>query len=262
MGGLPFPDISPIAFDLFGLSIRWYSLAYLSGFLLGWAYILKLLKNASFERPNKNDIDDFLAIAVIGVILGGRLGYVLFYQPAFYLENPMAALEIWRGGMSFHGGVLGVLFAMFAYAKLRNFSFLRLADLVCAATPIGLLFGRLSNFANGELYGRITDVAWGIRFPAGGFEPRHPSQLYEAFAEGLILFFILNIIYKKFSDYKGLTASMFVALYGLFRFIIEYFREPDANYGLILDIFSMGQMLCLPMIICGTALSIYFYKKQ
>lgn len=261
MNGIAFPDISPVAFSLMGLDIRWYSLAYLTGFIIGWFYILKLIKdqNNTF-RPHKNDIDDFLPIAVLGVILGGRLGYVLFYQPAYFLAHPLEILQVWNGGMSFHGGALGVIVAMFIFAKMRSFAFLRLADLVTAAVPIGLFFGRLANFANGELYGRITDWAYGVRFPMGGYEPRHPSQLYEAFLEGLVLFIILNIIYRK-TKTPGITASCFVMLYGTFRFIVEYFREPDENYGLILGHFSMGQMLSLPMVIIGLGLMLWFIYR-
>lgn len=261
MQGLAFPEIDPVAISVFGLAIRWYSLAYLAGFLAGWAYALKLLDNATV-RPFKNDADDFLPIAVLGVILGGRLGYVLFYNPIFFFENPSEILKVWQGGMSFHGGALGVFIAMIAFSLYRKFSFLRLADLTTTVVPFGLLFGRLANFANGELYGRATDVAWGVRFPAGGFISRHPSQLYEAFLEGLMLLIILFFVYKKFRDKPGVTASCFLIGYGAFRFIIEYFREPDAQYGLFMGFISMGQILSLPMVVVGVILCAIFASRK
>lgn len=261
MNGIAFPDITPIAFEILGIPIRWYSLAYLIGFLLGWHYMLYLVRNLSLSSPTKKQIDDFLPVAVLGVIIGGRLGYVLFYKPDYYLSNLGEILQVWNGGMAFHGGILGVLVAMLLYSKIQKFSFWRLSDLTAAAVPIGLFFGRLANFANGELWGRETDVSWAVRFPSGGFIPRHPSQLYEAFLEGAVLFIVLYFIFKKFHGREGLTASVFVLGYGLFRFIVEYFREPDPAYGLIADLFSMGQMLSLPMILVGTAFAIYRYKK-
>lgn len=262
MDGIAFPNISPIAFDIFGIAVRWYSLAYLAGFLLGWYYILYLIKKLELTSPTKQQIDDFLAIAVLGVILGGRLGYVFFYQPSYYFSNPIEIFQVWQGGMAFHGGTLGVIVAMFAYAHFKKFSFWRLSDLIAATVPIGLFFGRLANFANGELWGRKTDLSWGIRFPEGGYVPRHPSQLYEAFLEGLVLFIILHFALKRFHHIKGLTACVFLIGYGSFRFIVEYFREPDPAYGLIMGLFSMGQMLSLPMIIVGMAVAIYRVKKS
>lgn len=260
MDGIAFPDISPIAFEIFSLAIRWYSLAYLAGFLLGWGYILNRINQLKLESPTKRDIDDFLPLAVIGVILGGRLGYVLFYKPGYYFSNPLEILALWQGGMSFHGGVLGVIAVMFLFARLRGFSFWRLSDLIAAAVPIGLFFGRLANFANDELWGRASDVAWAVRFPSGGFIARHPSQLYEAFLEGIVLFVILYFTLKTFKDRPGITASLFLIGYGTFRFIVEYFREPDPAYGLIAGLFSMGQMLSLPMIVLGFVLLSYRAK--
>ena len=180
MTGIPFPEIDPIAIEIGPLAIRWYALAYLAGFILGWRYCVGLARLDGRYRPNETDIDDFLAWAVMGVVLGGRIGYVLFYQPGYYMENPAEILMVWQGGMSFHGGMLGAILAMLAFALRRNFSPVRLADLVVCVVPIGLFFGRIANFMNGELFGRVTDVAWGVVFPRGGDLPRHPSQLYEA----------------------------------------------------------------------------------
>lgn len=263
MTGLAFPDISPIAFSLLGFDVRWYSLAYLFGFIVGLFYMKKLAgSNPTENAPAQRQIEDFISIAVIGVILGGRLGYVFFYHPGYYLSNPGEIFAVWKGGMSFHGGALGVILAMYFYSLFQKVSFLKLADLVCAAAPIGLFFGRLANFANGELYGRASDVAWAIRFPEGGTIARHPSQLYEACLEGLVLFALLLFSYKKTQDRPGVTASLFLTGYGAFRFIVEYFREPDPAYGLIFDLVSIGQVLSLPMIIVGLGFTLYFYKKN
>ncbi len=263
MTGLAFPDISPIAFTLFGLDVRWYSLAYLSGFLLALFYMKKLVKTSPHvTSPSHKQIEDFISVAVIGVILGGRLGYVFFYHPSYFLSNPDEIFAVWKGGMSFHGGALGVIFALYFYSIYQKISFLRLADLVCASVPIGLFFGRLANFANGELYGRSSDMSWAIRFPQGGGIARHPSQLYEAALEGALLFVLLYLSYKKFHDKPGITSGFFLAGYGLFRFIVEYFREPDPAYGLILNVVSIGQLLSLPMILIGSAIALYFFNRK
>ncbi len=246
-------QIDPIALQLGPLVIRWYALAYLAGFLLGWRYCLGLVKNAE-HRPNTDDIDDFLTYAVLAVILGGRLGYVLFYQPGYFLENPLEIVKIWKGGMSFHGGVLGLVLAMLLFAHLRKINVFRLSDIVCAAAPIGLFFGRMANFINGELYGTPTKLPWGIVFPGGGIAPRHPSQLYEAALEGIVLFFILRALTRSDKVHTGTISGIFLIGYGLFRALVEFVREPDEQIGLIAGFMSMGQILCLPMILCGAAL--------
>lgn len=260
-----FPNIDPVAFSLGPLVVRWYALAYVAGFLLGWKYCLSLIKNRYPEgdRPHKDDIDDFLPWAIVGVILGGRLGYVLFYQSGFYFENPLEILKIWRGGMSFHGGVCGVIAASYFYSRLKQFSFLKLCDLLACATPIGLFFGRIANFINGELYGRTTDMPWAVRFPHGGYEPRHPSQLYEAILEGALLFAALYWLAKRESIrlHTGILSGVFLIGYGASRFFVEFYREPDAHIGLVLDIVSMGQILCLPMILGGAVLIVYARRK-
>lgn len=246
--------IDPVAFSLGPLVVRWYALAYLAGFLLGWKYCLILVNRDENTRPNATDIDDFLTWAVVGVILGGRLGSVLFYNFDYYVSNPGEIYKIWHGGMSFHGGMLGVLVAMFLFSKRREISIFRLSDVVCAAAPIGLFFGRIANFINAELYGRATDAPWGIIFPGGGDIPRHPSQLYEAFLEGLVLFIILYLLSKSSKVKPGMISGVFLMLYGLFRALVEFVREPDAHIGLIGDFISMGQILCLPMIVGGLVL--------
>lgn len=258
------PDIDPVALAIGPLQIRWYALSYLAGFLLGWRYVISLSKHIP-GRPDKSDIDDFVPWAVAGVILGGRIGYVLFYNLPLYLDAPWEALKIWQGGMSFHGGALGVILALFIYPMRRGFSVLRLADMVCAAVPIGLFFGRIANFVNGELFGRAAPgVPWAVVFPGGGAVPRHPSQLYEAALEGAVLFFILLALYKLrgVRERPGLVSAAFLIGYGLFRAFIEFFREPDAQLGFIIGEISMGQILCLPMIAFGLGIVAYTLSRK
>jgi len=246
-----FGSIDPVAFAIGPLVIRWYALAYLAGFLLGWKYCLRLANRTPDQRPNKDDIDDFLTWAVLGVILGGRLGYVIFYQIDHYMAQPLDIFKIWKGGMSFHGGMLGVLVAMLAYAKAHKINVFKLSDIVCAAAPIGLFFGRIANFINGELYGTPTDRPWGVIFDHAGMQPRHPSQLYEAALEGLVLFFVLLILSRSPNVKTGTVTGVFLLGYGLFRALVELVRVPDSHLGLIGGVVSMGQILCLPMIIGG-----------
>ncbi len=258
-----FPNIDPVALTLGPLVIRWYALAYLAGFLIGWRYCLYLAGLDKDTRPSAEDIDDFLPWAIAGVILGGRLGYILFYGLPHYLANPLDALMLWHGGMSFHGGALGVIIALFAFSYFKKIHTFRIADFVCAAVPIGLFFGRLANFVNGELYGRVTESSWGMVFPRGGELPRHPSQLYEAGLEGAMLFLILFALVK--SDFirarPGIVSGAFLGGYGLFRGFIEFFREPDTQIGLIGGVISMGQILCLPMIAFGLLMIVAGFAK-
>lgn len=261
---MEFPNIDPVAFSLGPLQIRWYALAYIAGFLLGWKYCLYLAGLDKDERPTKTDVDDFLPWAILGVILGGRIGYILFYQLEFYLAEPMEIAKIWNGGMSFHGGALGVIIALFVFGYVQKFNPLRLADMVCCAVPIGLFFGRIANFINGELFGRITNVPWGIDFPRGGGMPRHPSQLYEAGLEGLVLFIILFLLarMKSIRDMPGVLSGVFLAGYASARFFVEFFREPDLQIGFIAETFTMGQILCIPMFLAGIAIIGGVYMKN
>jgi phosphatidylglycerol---prolipoprotein diacylglyceryl transferase len=256
---LTYPLIDPVAFTVGPLAIRWYALAYLAGFLLGWWFVMRLAKKAGSTITPKH-YDDFLTYAILGTILGGRLGYVLFYQTAFYAANPLAVLEIWQGGMSFHGGLLGVIAAAWFYTRQQKISFLAFADGLAVVAPIGLFFGRIANFINGELVGRITTSPLGIVFPHMGPEPRHASQLYEAFFEGLVLFVILVLCsrYPSVIRREGFRAGLFLFLYGLFRFGIEFFREPDAQLGFLFAGATMGQMLCVPMM----AIGLYLYFRS
>lgn len=256
---LQFPMIDPVALSIGPLDIRWYALAYLAGILGGWAYGLYLARIDPGYRPTKLEIDDFVPWVVLGVIGGGRLGYVLFYQPGMYLDDPLSVFKVWQGGMSFHGGAAGVIIALIAYAKVKAIPLLRLTDITCASVPLGLLFGRIANFINGELFGRVTDAPVGMVFPHGGDLPRHPSQLYEAFFEGAVLFAVLAALYhtRAVRHRPGIVTGVFLAGYGVARFVIEYFREPDYHLGLFWNAVSMGQILCLPMIALGLGVIAY-----
>lgn len=259
-----FPDFNPVAFSIGPIDIRWYALAYLTGFLVGWQYCIWLIKNVI---PTKNlkpeHFDDLLLWIMLGVILGGRTGYVLFYQFDFYIHNPANILKIWQGGMSFHGGFLGVLVASALFARKHGIQFFEITDVLACATPIGLFFGRIANFINGELFGRPTDVPWAVIFPDGTGLPRHPSQLYEASLEGLVLFIILYVIARKteFGKATGALSGIFLFAYGVFRFLVEYVRKPDDQLGLFFGALSMGQLLCIPMIIAGNVIFVFAIKR-
>ena len=250
--------LSPVALDLGFFTLKWYSLAYLVGILVGYWYLLKLVAQPGSPMARRH-ADDMIFYATLGIIIGGRLAYVLFYQPDI-LRNPLDILKLWNGGMSFHGGVIGVSLAVLYMARKEKLSWLRIHDYVACCVPFGLFFGRLANFVNGELWGKETDIAWGIIFPTGGPFPRHPSQLYEAVLEGLLLFLILAFAFwKTRARYKpGLLVGIFLLGYGVFRFVVEFYREADAQLmefaartGL-----HMGQWLCVPMILGGLYLII------
>ena len=259
---LEFPNINPVAVDLGVIKIRWYALSYIVGILLSWFLILKIIKIKKIDL-NSKEISDLVSNCMIGIIIGGRLGYVFFYNPEYYSNNLLEIFKIWNGGMSFHGGFIGVIFAVIYSSKLFKIPILTFADLIAIVAPVGLFFGRLANFINGELFGRTTNHSFGIIFPNGGDVPRHPSQLYEAFFEGIVLFIILWVMMHIFDLLKkpGIITSLFIFLYGVFRFFIEFFREPDQHIGLLYFEFSMGQILSLPMILIGLYFSIIFYNK-
>ncbi|MEM6811732.1 MAG: prolipoprotein diacylglyceryl transferase [Pseudomonadota bacterium] len=260
---IEFPNIDPIAFSIGPFAIRWYALAYLAGFIGGWRYALWLSSKDKDLLPTREQVDDFFPWAILGVILGGRLGYVLFYQPGLYLNAPLDAFKVWEGGMAFHGGALGVIIALLVYSYLKTIPLFRLTDIVCAVVPIGIFFGRIANFINGELWGRPTDQPWGVVFPYAGSMPRHPSQLYEALLEGLVLFLILLVLYlwSKTRLRPGIVTGTFLAGYGIFRMFVELFREPDAHLGFIVGAISMGQILSLPMVIAGLGIIAYAILK-
>ncbi len=249
---IAFPMVDPIALELGPIAIRWYALAYIVGLVGGWQYIKRLTRTFPGNITGEH-VDDFLFWATIAVVLGGRTGYVLFYNFDYYSSNPIAILQVWRGGMSFHGGFLGVVVAGILYCKKHKLPLLTFGDMLACGAPIGLFFGRIANFINAELFGRITDVPWGIVFPNGGPLPRHPSQLYEAAMEGLILFVLLFILsrYENLRTKSGLFMGLFITGYGMARSIVELVRQPDQQIGYLSFGSTMGQWLSVPMILIG-----------
>jgi len=257
---LTYPQIDPVAIALGPLKIHWYGLMYLLGFTAVWFLGQKRAKNCySVIKPEA--IEDMVYYGALGVILGGRIGYILFYNFSTFINNPLLIFRVWEGGMSFHGGMIGVFVAMWWFAKKHNTTLFSLTDILAPLTPIGLGLGRIGNFINAELWGRTSDVSWAMVFPGGGPLPRHPSQLYEALLEGLVLFIIMWLYTNKQRPVMAPT-GLVLALYGSFRFFIEFFRMPDAHLGyLALDWVTMGQILSIPMILIGSLLFIYAHKK-
>lgn len=256
---LPFPEIDPVIFQIGPLAVHWYGLAYVAGILIGWFYARRLAMNAALWRDNAPAItlaqlDDFLLWAAGGIVLGGRIGYILFYDLGSVLANPIRAVEIWNGGMSFHGGLLGTTLAMIIFARRNGIAIWSLFDIVAAVVPIGLFFGRVANFINGELWGRLSSMPWAIVFPTGGPFARHPSQLYEAALEGLVLLGVLAwFIYgRRALKSPGLLTGIFVLGYAMSRIFVEFFREPDAQIGYLAGGWlTMGMLLSLPMALAG-----------
>jgi len=249
--------LDPVLLQVGPFALRWYSMAYLAGIALGWLYLIHLTRDE--DSPlGRNDADELITWATIGIIAGGRLAYVLFYEPAAYLADPLSILTLWRGGMSFHGGAFGVGLAIYLFCRNRKLSWLRVLDYVAMCAPIGLMLGRIANFINGELWGRPTTLPWGIIFPDGGPLPRHPSQLYEAALEGPLLFVILWALYRFSGANRrpGVLTGCFVLGYGVLRFLVEFVREPDQQLLAFAQAtgLHMGQWLCVPMIIGGGAL--------
>ena len=250
-------NFDPVAFNFFALEIRWYSLSYIFGIILAWVYCKRFL--IKDERELKL-FDDLISFLIIGVIVGGRLGYVIFYNPIYYLKNPIEILMLWNGGMSFHGGTLGVIFATYLFSKKnKNNSFIFL-DLIAMAAPIGIFLGRIANFINSELYGRQTDFLLSVKFEKVDDLHRHPSQIYEAFFEGIVLFIFMNFFFRKYL-YKspGVISSLFLVFYSIFRFLIEYTREPDSHLGFVFLNLTQGQIISILFFIIGLIL---FYKKN
>ncbi|MDC2979487.1 prolipoprotein diacylglyceryl transferase [Pelagibacteraceae bacterium] len=255
------PSIDPVILSLSFIEIRWYSLAYIFGLIFG-LYLIKKLNKIKGNIISNNELDNFFLWAVLGIIIGGRIGYVFFYQTKLFIDNPLYIFEIWNGGMSFHGGLAGISLSIYIFTKIKNIEFLYLSDLVSVVAPIGLFFGRIANFINTELIGKPTDFFISVIYPSIDNQPRHPSQLYEAFFEGLILFIILYFYFFK-SKNTGLISGMFLILYSLFRFLIEFLREPDSHLGLFFNFISMGQILCIPISIFGITLIFYnVYKRK
>ena len=257
---LAFPMIDPVLVQIGPFAIRWYALAYIAGIVIGWRVARRLVQWAP-KVATAEQVDDYVTWVTLGIIAGGRLGYVLFYRPGYYVTAPWEALYIWQGGMSFHGGALGVMVATWWFARRNGLDWVAFADRVVCVVPIGLFFGRLANFINGELWGRVTDVPWAMVFPTGGPEPRHPSQLYQALLEGLLLF-VLLWLYARGPRRLGEVSAAFLVGYGLLRFTAEFWREPDAHLGLLGLGLSMGQWLSLPLVLAGAALWGWAHRQR
>ena len=262
-------NFDPVLIDLGFFQIRWYSIAYILGILIGWIYANRIIKSTSNNRYNFKQVtteqfDDLIIYLIIGIILGGRLGYVIFYNLDYYSQNLLEIFIIWQGGMSFHGGLLGVIVSTFIFSKKKQINFFKFSDIISCVAPIGILLGRIANFINGELYGKITTLSWGVIFPNGGNLPRHPSQLYEAALEGIFLFLIINYLAlkKKFLYRTGYISAIFLILYSILRIFSEIFREPDIHLGLLFNYFSMGTLLSLITIIFGLSIILFIKKNE
>ena len=259
---LPFPDIDPIIFSLGFFHLRWYALAYLGGILLGW-FLLKRITAKPQDPIGNAPLDSLINNGIIGIILGGRLVYVIFYNPVYFIDNPLKVFAVWEGGLAFHGGFLGMVAAIIFTAKRHQVSVIGLGDLIAIAAPIGIFFGRCANFINAELYGRVSDVPWAVIFPNTDGRPRHPSQIYEALLEGLLLFVILLIAWRMGARQRpGLLIGIFITGYGIARIIIENFRQPDVQLGFIIGGITMGQILSLPMVMIGAWCIQNAFKKR
>lgn len=277
---LPFPVFDPVALSIGPIDIRWYALAYIAGILIGWWYTRRLIANDALwpvrtpgrdedENPlprsgvKKTDLDDMIIWITLGIILGGRFGFVLVYAPGYYIQNPLEAFMLWQGGMSFHGGFAGVILAVSIFSYVRGVNPIRIGDVIAAAAPIGIFFGRIANFINGELWGRVTDVPWAMVFPMAGPDPRHPSQLYEAALEGVLLFLAIRIATHRFNAFHkpGMVIGIFVLGYGAGRTFVEFFRQYDPAIGLYWGWMSTGMALSIPMIIIGAGI-IWFAQMR
>jgi phosphatidylglycerol:prolipoprotein diacylglycerol transferase len=257
---LTYPQIDPVIFQVGPLAVRWYGLMYLVGFLAAWFMIHHLARLRQLP-VNKESLSDLLFYGVLGVIIGGRLGYTLFYNFSYYIDHPLRIFAVWEGGMSFHGGLLGVIAAALIFCRRKGLPPLLTGDILVTAAAIGLGLGRVGNFINGELWGRTTDVPWGMVFPGAGPEPRHPSQLYEAFLEGPVLLLILWLLHRR-NAAPGIPFFSFFLFYGLFRFCVEFFRQPDAHLGFLWGGATMGQLLSLPMILTGIIGLVFCRRRE
>ena len=260
---LTFPAIDPVIIEVGPLAIRWYALSYIAGILLAWRYMIWLARRSP-AHITKVHIDDFVIWATLGIVFGGRLGYVVFYKAEYYMENALEALAVWQGGMSFHGGLLGVILATWLFCRRHGYSLVAVGDILACAAPLGLFLGRIANFINGELFGRVTDWQIGMVFPGGGPLPRHPSQLYEAFLEGLVLLLALFWLAKRPGtfDKRGLLAGVFLLGYAICRITAEFFRQPDPHIGFLAHGTTIGQWLSLPLLLLGLWLIIRSLKHE
>jgi phosphatidylglycerol:prolipoprotein diacylglycerol transferase len=262
---IPFPAFDPVLIHIGPFAIRWYALAYIVGILAGWAYARALVRADSLWGGKAPltilDFDDFVVWVTLGIILGGRIGYVLFYNPAHFAAHPLEIFQLWNGGMSFHGGFTGCVLAVILFARKRDLPTLSLGDITCAVGTIGIFLGRIANFINGELWGRATDVPWAMVFPSGGLIPRHPSQLYEAGLEGLLLLALLFVaVLAGALKRPGMIIGLFAVVYALARSFCEFFREPDAQLGFLWGGATMGQLLSIPLFLAGVGFIIYALK--
>jgi phosphatidylglycerol---prolipoprotein diacylglyceryl transferase len=264
---LPFPAMNPVLISIGPFAIRWYALAYIVGILAGWFYARAIIASQKLwggPAPiTVTEYDDFIIWVTLGIILGGRIGYVLFYNLPHFIAHPLEVFELWNGGMSFHGGFLGCVVATVAFALRRGLPILSLGDVTTAVAPIGLFLGRIANFINGELWGRPTDVPWAMIFPNGGPIPRHPSQLYEALLEGLVLLIVLGLIVRLGALKRpGLVTGAFAVGYGVARSFCEFFREPDPQLGFLWGGMTMGMLLCIPLIAAGIGVIAFALTRQ
>ena len=261
-------NLNPVFIDLGFFQIKWYSIAYIIGIILSWIYALKIIEKKEVtendhDKIKSSDFNDLIIYLILGIIIGGRLGYVFFYNLEYYIQNSFEILKLWQGGMSFHGGLLGVTVAIFIFAKNKNTSFFKYSDVIACVAPIGLFLGRIANFINGELFGKISTLPWAVIFPNGGNIARHPSQIYEAILEGVVLFILINFLAlkKRLIIKTGYISSFFLISYSILRIFSENFREPDQHIGYLFNYFSMGTLLSFLTLIAGF-LIIFFIKKN
>ena len=264
---LPFPAVNPVLISIGPFAVRWYALAYIVGIIAGWFYARRIIASQQLwggPAPlTVVDFDDFVVWITLGIILGGRAGYVLFYNFPHFASHPLEIFQLWNGGMSFHGGFVGCVIAIVGFALYRGIPMLSLGDVTAAVTPIGLFLGRLANFINGELWGRPTDAPWAMVFPNGGAIPRHPSQLYEAALEGVVLFIVLNVLVRAGALKRpGVVTGAFALGYGVARILCELFREPDAQLGFLWRGLTMGMVLCIPLMLVGIALLTFALSRE
>ena len=258
-------NLDPVLIDFGFLTLRWYSLAYIIGILIGWWYGKKIIRhilNNTNIKFNISEFDDIITYVIISIIIGGRLGYIVFYNLGYYINNPLDIFKIWEGGMSFHGALIGIIIGTYLFSVKRNLSTFFLLDIIACVSPIGIFLGRVANFINGELVGKITNISWGVIFPKIDLYARHPSQLYEAILEGIILFIILNFLVFKKRYSLGECSSSFLIFYGIFRIFSEVFREPDIQLGYFFNFVSMGSLLSFLMVLVGLILLLILRKKN
>ncbi len=258
-------NLDPVLIDFGIIIIRWYSLAYVLGILLGWWLGKKIINHIlkdNYFNFKLNDFDDLISYLILSIILGGRIGYVVFYNFEYYILNPIEIFKVWEGGMSFHGALIGIITGTYLFSKKKKISTFFMLDIIACVAPIGIFLGRVANFINGELIGKVASIPWSVVFPLVDMQPRHPSQLYEAFLEGIVLFLILNILVFKNKYKLGRISYLFLIYYGIFRVFTEFFREPDVQIGYVFNLFSMGTLLSFLMILSGLIILFILKKKK